>query len=858
MTRYSSATVNELRASSLGRTRVALSRPSRPFLASSYSITAAQRPSALQHFPATKRSPLSLTQTDRLASRGILNAVKDGAARSLSTSRSLRDVQANPLNGKPVYAPTPTSSSPESIALKAHFDTPTPISLSKDTSTSTLFNLPPLSSSRSLRPLTERTMIHSAALVDRICSAPNDPSGRELRLVVKNLDRLSDVLCGVIDMCELVRNVHPDEQWVQETEKTYEVLCSFMNELNTNVDLYKTLLQTVSHPFPNDPLTPAELKVAHTFLFDFERSGIQLPPDVRARFVHHSDNILSLGRSFLTSASSGPSPEPPIEIPEPERLLQGLPDRFINSLPRKKRGGPVLLEPGSWEAQMVSRYADNEEARRLAYIGSMRAEPDRVQVLETMLCERAELAHLLGKESWGDVTLTDKMAKTPHNVLGFLTSLAEHHKPSAAMDVAALQRLKAMETADGPKVTLPPLYAWDRDHFGEKYTASLMPDSGLPPITPYFSTGTAMSGLSQILSKLYGITFKPVPVAHGEVWHPSVRRLDVVDEGGRTVGVIYCDLFSRPGKPSSGAAHYTVRCSRRVDDDDYTGDGLAPGWDASLGKGMEVNGDKLEGREGRYQLPIVALVADLGQVAEGSPALLGWTDLETLFHEMGHAIHSMLGQTEFHNVSGTRCATDFVELPSILMEHFVSSPAVLSTFATHHITSEPLPIPLIQAHLQLSQSLKALETHSQILMALLDQKYHSVQYGQGVDSTKIWEGLQTDVGVIPPVTGTAWQTQFGHLYGYGATYYSYLFDRAIASKVWTTLFDRPGRSGSAEDAGGILCREGGDAFKDKVLRWGGGKDPWEMVGDVIGGKEGETIARGDEKAMDLVGSWVVK
>lgn len=566
-------------------------------------------------------------------------------------------------------------------------------------------------------------------------------------------------------------------------------------------------------------------------------------------------------------------------------LLAGLSPKFVASLPRKKRKGPVLLAPGSWEAQMIGRYAGNEEARRLVYIGSMREDKDRVHVLETMLKERAELAHVLGKETWADVALSDKMAKTPRNVLQFLTSLATHHRPSAAADVAALRRLKAFSLStvtDGTSIRLPQptVYAWDRDHYAEQYAASLVPNGSLSPITPYFSVGTAMSGLSHMLSRLYGISFKPVPVLHGEVWHPSVRRLDVMDEYGKRIGVIYCDLFSRPGKPSAGAAHYTVRCSRRVDDDPSEGDGLLPGWDQNLGKGMEVQGEALHGKEGKYQLPIVVLTTDFGTVEESSPALLGWNDLETLFHEMGHAIHckifdqkktqntnatkiAMIGQTEFHNVSGTRCATDFVELPSILMEHFISSPAVLSTFATHYATNEPLPIPLIQAHLQLDQSLKALETHSQILMALLDQKYHSIKHGEELDSTRVWNELQSQVGVIPPVRGTAWQTQFGHLYGYGATYYSYLFDRAIAGKIWSSLFAHNSTAGSGprppnDAAGDILSREGGEAFKEKVLKWGGGRDPWEMVGDVIGGAEGEQVAKGDEKAMELVGRWMIK
>ena len=212
----------------------------------------------------------------------------------------------------------------------------------------------------------------------------------------------------------------------------------------------------------------------------------------------------------------------------------------------------------------------------------------------------------------------------------------------------------------------------------------------------------------------------------------------------------------------------------------------------------------------------------------------------------------MIGRTEYHNVSGTRCATDFVELPSILMEHFVSSPSVLSLFASHHATGEPLPLPLIQSHLNIQRSLSALETHGQILMAILDQKYHSLSPSDldSFDSTRVYSDLQREIGVIPPVEGTAWQTQFGHLYGYGATYYSYLFDRAIAGKIWSTLFNHTPE--------GSLSREGGEVFKEKVLKWGGGKDPWEMVGSVIGGREGDMVSKGDEVAMGLVGGWLTK
>ena len=399
---------------------------------------------------------------------------------------------------------------------------------------------------------------------------------------------------------------------------------------------------TLEHRFPN-PLSTAEIQVALTFLRDFERSGIHLPPAIRARFVELSDSLLSLGRTFLSFASSGPNPDPPIEIPDPARLLSGMGSQFLNGLTRRR--GKVYVTPGSWEAQMISRYAREGEARRLVYVGGLRKEPYRVEVLERLLKERSELADVLGKETWADVVLTDKMAKTPANVMGFLASLAAHHRPAAAADIATLRRIKAasltgVQPTDTENSTrlLPPISAWDREFYSERHLTSISSTSSMPSITPFFSTGTVLLGLSRLFTRLYGISFRPISVAPGEVWHDSVRRIDVIDETEGQIGVIYCDLFSRVGKPPS-AAHYTVRCSRRVDDDDFAGDRLPEGWDQAYGPGLETNGQAAKGKEGRYQLPIVVLTTDFGTVEEGGPALLSWSDIETLFHEMGHAIH---------------------------------------------------------------------------------------------------------------------------------------------------------------------------------------------------------------------------
>jgi mitochondrial intermediate peptidase len=156
--------------------------------------------------------------------------------------------------------------------------------------------------------------------------------------------------------------------------------------------------------------------------------------------------------------------------------------------------------------------------------------------------------------------------------------------------------------------------------------------------------------LSRLFKHLYGISFRPVDAAPGELWHPDVRKLEVVDEKAGVVGWIYADLYARRGK-ASGAAHYTVRCSRRTDNDDPEADVFAPEhMDRSVDLSMNFDRDhraRLRGIKGEYQLPVVVLLCEFMPPSSTRPSMLQWHDVQTLFHEMGHAMHCMSHLCQF-------------------------------------------------------------------------------------------------------------------------------------------------------------------------------------------------------------------
>ncbi|KAI0068138.1 mitochondrial intermediate peptidase [Artomyces pyxidatus] len=745
-----------------------------------------------------------------------------------SLSNTVRSVSRCPRDvSKPRRLATAASTSADTSDLVSFFDHPA--SNSRSLTHTGLFGQPALISPSSFHDLTVATLVRAHLLTERIVRARQ--SRDELLKVVKNLDRLSDMLCSVIDLAELVRNAHPDPAWVDSANEAYEQLCEYMNVLNTNVGLYETLRDVLSDPSITNTLSREAYQTALIFWRDFEKSGINLPPRERERFVSLSSEILVLGRQFLHEASSA---RPPAVIKPFE--LRGLKDDGLGSrlkLQSRFTQRDLLVYPGSHQAQMIMRSAPDEEARRKVYMAANSSSPEQIDILEALLRARGKLARLVGSDSFAHMALGDKMAKSPENVQQFLNTLLDYTHPHARRALRALSLRKQTHLDAG---SFPIIQAWDRDYY-------CPPEPPAPPIPlPPLTLGTVFKALSRLFQHIYGISLRAVDVTPGEVWHGDVRKLEVVDEQDGLLGWIYTDLFARRHK-SSGAAHYTVRCSRRTDDDDETRD-LFPEGEAQQSIAVSRNfeaGNRYRMPDGVFQLPIVVLLTEFSRPPSltRGPAVLEWHEVLTLFHEMGHAMHSMIGRTEYQNVSGTRCATDFVELPSILMEHFLTSPSVLSLFGSDSMSIHPK----IGNHHE--DPCRNIDTYGQILLAALDQTYHSpAAMEPSFNSTTALSQLHASRGLVPYVEGTSWQTQFGHLFGYGATYYSYLFDRAIASRVWRILFARH-----------PLNRSAGERYKREILRHGGGEDPWGMLGSLLGAPE---LTLGDNEAMREVGRWRIE
>lgn len=694
-----------------------------------------------------------------------------------------------------------------------------------------------LSSPEGFVDFVQITLQRCNAVVERVARAS---SIDEYKGMVRELDRLSDLLCRVIDLADFVRGTHPNRRIQQAAHKAYAIMFQYMNQLNTTTVLNDQIKKAAAIPEIWDSWSEQERVVANILIEDFARSAINLPEGTRQRFVHLSGKIADVGTDFTERMAPETS-----HLRFDSKRMKGLEPNMARAL---TNWGETKIGTMNYEAQMALRYVEDAEVRREIYTAVRTANKPSINRLETMLKTRAELAKLSGYETFAHMTLENKMAKSPEAVNQFLNALIADNKNKVN---AELEELLELKRADAHLDNDPDrINAWDRYYYTSKLLSNMDTKVRTPDfLSAYFSVGTVMQGLSRLFDRLYGIRLVPRETQPGEVWEDGVRRLDVISDTDGHIAVLYCDLFSREGK-TPNPAHFTLRCSREILPSEIEEMGQLdhpfPSPVEAATDGMAVAYNKET--KSYFQLPTIALICDFLQ-QQNRPTLLNFNDVRTLFHEMGHALHSFLGRTSFQNVSGTRCATDFAELPSVLMEHFASCPSVLGLFARHWETDAPLPMAALEKRLAIDIKTQPAETESQILLAMLDQAYHTQSpLSPDFNSTKVYHDVYNTHASIPEPAGTAWQGFFGHLFGYGATYYSYLFDRAIAGKIWSDVFQKQGKEGSVD-------RLNGEKYKNEVLRWGGGRDGWKCIAGVLGDAK---LAEGGEEAMKEVGKWGVR
>ncbi|XP_076171689.1 mitochondrial intermediate peptidase [Ptiloglossa arizonensis] len=581
------------------------------------------------------------------------------------------------------------------------------------------------------------------------------------RKMVEIFDDMSNELCKVADLAEFIRIAHPKKEFVEVAENACIFISGIVEKLNTHRELYNALRFVVNNGDTQKTSTVDD-HVAKLFLFDFEQCGIHLSESKRKNVVQLNDYILQIGQKFMAGAGNARTVDASI-------LPPGLREHFT-------------IKDNKIIVQGLYVDSSNNLVREAAYRVFLYPDNEQEYLLCELLNSRHDLAKLCGFPSYAHRAVKGSTVETPEVIYEFLNTLNNNLKFKAAQDFEQMQKMK-----DAESDTKQNLMPWDTAYFIGKAKRTWL-NMSITEFTPYFSLGACMDGINILTQALYGIRLESMPILSGEVWANNILKIAVIEENETVLGYIYCDFFEREGKPNQDC-HFTIKGGRQLSD-------------------------------GSYQNPIAVLMLSLPPPKWSNPCLLSPASVENLFHEMGHALHSMLGRTKYQHVTGTRCSTDFAEVPSILMEYFASDPRVLSTFAKHFQTMEKIPIVLLEKLHDSKNIFCASQLQNQVCYSVLDQVYHSGKLKKS--STDILREIQEKYYGLPYVENTAWHLRFSHLVGYGAKYYSYLISRAIASWIWQTYFQT-----------NPFNRTAGDRYRKECLAHGGGKPPSKLVSDFL-------------------------
>jgi len=627
--------------------------------------------------------------------------------------------------------------------------------------------------------------------------------------VLHLLDEISNTICSVIDASELCRSVHVDTHWRHSAGDAFQMLSEYIAELNADVALYNALLPITSDPTIMANLTEEERRMALGLKREFERDGIHLSDekrkDLQQRTGHivqletmFTENITQCSKTFTVQDREAVTNIIPLEIIH--NSVHPSTNSYTNTHPNLHENptNTLSLSTDSYIPNVLLKYSDSSSLRKQVYMELHTSCQENLPVLDALITQRDELSRRMGFPSYAHRFLSDKMVQNPESVMIFLQTIMERCKAQYYKDMDLLSNLKYK--LEGSR-TLEP---WDMNFYSSLVKYPLFGDEGTSDtaLVGHFTLENCVHGMKELVQRLFGIVMTEVPMDPMERWDSkeapcNLQKFEFYHpEKDTLLGIMYLDLHPREGKYVH-SAHFTVRCGCSIRDS------------TSL--------------ENMYQLPTVALVCNLSPsyAHSESHGLLTHSEVETVFHEFGHALHSLLSRTSFQHLSGTRVAMDFVETPSHLMEQFVWDKEFLNIIGRHYTTHEPITDRNMDRLLQSRYCLKAIDIQTQIVHSIFDQTLFGPRDKWSTQSTvDVFASLHRKYN-IPYATGTHWFSRFGHLVTYGAGYYSYLYSNIFAVDIW-----------ASRNFG--LKRQSGTELWQRLLIHGGSKDPNTMLMNLLG------------------------
>jgi peptidyl-dipeptidase Dcp len=630
-----------------------------------------------------------------------------------------------------------------------------------------------------LQPALEAGMALQLAEIDRIA---NDPAAPTFDNTIAAMERTGRALDRVFTVYGIYSSTLNDEA-VQAVEREMAPkLAAFSDQITQNPKLFERIAQ-VYETREKSGLTAEQQRLTWVYYTNFVRAGARLDDAAKKRLSEINQSLAQLfttfGQNVLKDENEG------LILIEREADLAGLPQAVRDGM---AQGAEGRGQKGKWaisntrsSVEPFLTYADNRALREQAWRmfvnrGDNGGATDNNATIAEILRLRAERAKLLGYPTHAHWRLENAMARNPDRAMELMEAVWPPAVARVHEEVADMQKIADEEKA-GIKIE-----PWDYRYYAEKVRKAKY-DLDETEITPYMQLENLREGMFYMAKELFGFHFKPVDAAKVPVYHPDVRVWEVTDPQGALVGLWYFDPYARKGK-RSGAWMNAYRNQERFDGDVRT---------------------------------IVSNNSNFVQGKPGEPVLISWEDARTLFHEFGHALHGLSSNVNYPSVSGTAVARDYVEFPSQLLEHWLSTPEILNRYALHYQTGRPIPPELvakIEAASKFNQGFKTVEYLSS---ALVDMKLHLAGDAK-IDADKFERETLASLGMPAEIVMRHRTPQFNHVFssdGYSAGYYSYLWSDTLTADAWEAF----------TEAGGAWDKDVAKRLRDHVFSVGNTIDP---------------------------------
>ncbi|MBL1214898.1 MAG: M3 family metallopeptidase [Ignavibacteriae bacterium] len=575
-----------------------------------------------------------------------------------------------------------------------------------------------------------------------------------------------------------------NDQMQKISKKVTPMLAKHKDDVNLNEGLFKRV-NSVYEKKDDLNLTTEQNKLLDKYYKQFIRGGINLEPELKEEFRKINENLsvlqLQFGENILKETNKFEL------VIDNKDDLEGLSETQIAGAAEtaKEKGYEgkwvfTIHKPSMIPFLQYSTKRDLREKIYKAYFmkGDNDDSFDNKKILAKMAALRVKRANILGYDTHAHYVLEEQMAGSPDNVYDLLNKLWTPALKRAKQERKEMQQIIDSE---GGKFKLEP---WDWWYYAEKLKKAKY-NLDEEELRPYFKVENVIDGVFGLATNLWGITFEKRDDI--QKYHPDVNVFEVKEADGSHIGILYTDYFPRPSK-------------------------RAGAWMDALRKQHK--------KDGKMISPIIYNVGNFSKPTGDKPALISVDETKTLFHEFGHALHGLLSNCTYVSISGTETPRDFVEFPSQVMENWALHPDVITSYAKHYKTGEPIPDELIEKIQKSSLFNQGFETVEYLAASFLDMDWHTMTEAKEVDARAFENKSMKKIGLMPEILPRYRSTYFNHIFGgdYSSGYYSY---------IWSEVLDADAFNAFVK-SGNVLDKELASKYRKYILASGGTDDSMEL------------------------------